>query len=139
MSFIFGNSIKKSEESKNQSDKVVEIVRPIIDPDHLMSDDQISHVVRKSAHFVEFFALGALCALLAYHIRYRLTLSGAACSALWCLLSANIDEYIQSLNDRGSLVSDVLLDFSGAISGIIIGSVLAFVIKIAVKKIKKEN
>ena len=123
LGFIFGNSEKSPEESTEQSDTVVEIVRPIIDPKEEMSDDEISHLVRKSGHFIEYLILGVECALLAYHISKRLTLSGAVCSAGGCLLAADIDEYIQSFTGRGSMVADVLLDFCGAVSGIAIGTV----------------
>ena len=121
LGFIFGNSLKGPAESMEQSNTVVEIIRPIIDPHGKMSDDEISHLVRKSGHFIEYMILGGECALLAYYVKRRLTLAGAVCAAGGCLLSADIDEYIQSFTGRGSMVSDVLLDFLGAVTGIAIG------------------
>ena len=139
LGFIFGNSLKGPVESTEQSDKIVEIVRPIIDPCGKMSDDEISHVVRKSAHFIEYMILGGECALLAYFVKRKLTFAGAVCAAGGCLLSADIDEYIQSFTNRGSMVSDVLLDFIGSITGIAIGFAVAYAVKRIVVKIKKEN
>ena len=139
LGFIFGNSLKGPSESMEQSNKVVEIVRPIIDPEGEMSDDEISHVVRKSAHFIEYMFLGGECALLAYYVKRRLTLAGASCAAGGCLLSADIDEYIQTFTGRGSLVSDVLLDFFGAIVGLTIGFAVAYAVKRIVVKLKKAN
>ena len=139
MAFIFGNSMKGPEESSQQSDKVVEIVRPIIDPNQQMTHDEISFVVRKSAHFIEYLMLGIECALLAFHISRRLTLAGALYSAGGCLLSADIDEYIQSFTGRGSAVSDVLLDFSGAIAGITVGFALAYAVRFVVVRITNKN
>ena len=139
MSIIFGNSLKSTAESGEQSDKVVEIVRPVIDPNHQMSDQEISFVVRKSAHFIEFFVLGLECALLAYHISRKLTLAGCVCSLLWCLLSANTDEFIQSFTGRGSKVSDVLIDFSGALTCVALGFALGRAIKFLKRKIQKSK
>ena len=135
---IFGNSLKGPVESVEQSDAVVEVVRPIIDPNEQMSKDTISHLVRKSAHFVEYFVLGIECALLAYHTKRKFTVSGAICSAAFCLLMGNIDEFIQSFTDRGSSVSDSLLDLCGAIVGIAIGFCIAYAVKGTVKKIKSN-
>ena len=139
LTIIFGFSFKGPEESKEQSDGVVEVVKPIIDPKDQMSDEEISFVVRKSAHFIEFFALGAECALLAFFISRKITLSGVVCPALFCLTSANADEFIQSFTDRGSAVADVLLDFCGALTGIALGFTLGYAIKFVKRKIQKSK
>ena len=73
--------------------------------------------IRKVAHFMEYAALGALGSLM---IRvssaegkghYRLHL------LFFCLLAAVADEALQGFADRGSQVTDVVLDFSGALTG----------------------
>ena len=139
LGFIFGNSLKGPVESKEQSDAVVEVVKPIIDPHGKMSDDESSLLVRKTGHFIEYMLLGVECALLAYYAKRRPTLAGAVCAAGGCLLSADIDEYIQSFTGRGSAVSDVLLDFLGAITGIAIGFAVAYAVKrIAINKNAKS-
>ncbi len=136
--FIFGNSLKGPVESGVQSDTVVEVVRPIIDPNEQMSKDAISHLVRKSAHFIEYFVLGIECALLAYHAKRKFTIPGAIYSAAFCLLVADMDEFIQSFTDRGSSVGDVLLDLCGAIVGISVGFGITYAIKGIAKKVKSK-
>ena len=139
LGFIFGNSLKGPTESGAQSDAVVEMVKPIIDPDDHMSKDDISHLVRKSAHFIEYFILGIECALLAYYAKRKFTIPFAIYGAAFCLLVADIDEYIQSFTDRGSSVSDVLLDLCGSVVGIAIGFALSYLIHALVKKAKKAK
>ena len=140
VAFIFGNSVKGPEESTEQSNEVVEIVRPIIDPNENMSDSEFSFLVRKSGHFIEYTILGIECACFAYYIFKKISPMGTATFALGCLLTANIDEYIQSFTDRGSQVADVLLDFGGALFGMAVGYALAYIVlRIAKRsKIKSE-
>ena len=135
---IFGNSIKGPEESKGESDAVVEVVKPIIDPNDKMSNDDVSFLVRKSGHFIEYLILGIECALLAYHINKRISYPGAVSSAFGCLLAANADEFIQSFTDRGSLVSDVLIDLCGSVVGIAVGFSAAYAVARIIKKKKAE-
>ena len=135
---IFGNSLKGPEESKEQSDAVIEVVRPIIDPDKELTDEEFSFLVRKSGHFVEYLILGVECSLLAFALCGRLTLSGALYSAFGCLFIADIDEFIQSFTERGSKVADVLLDFGGAVTGIAVGFAVAYAARYIYRK-KKET
>ncbi len=138
LAVIFGNSMKGPAESKEQSDSVVEIVRPVIDPAGKMSESEISFLVRKSGHFIEYMILGIECASFAYYICKKLDLTGTVCAAGFCLLSADIDEYIQSFTGRGSAVADVLLDLCGAIVGIAIGFALSYAVGRLINKKKTE-
>lgn len=127
--FIFGNSLANREESLKQSNSVGEVIRPIVDPNENLTDEEYSFLVRKSAHFLEYAALGFECAILAFILCEKLTLSGVIYSAFGCLFAADIDEFIQSFTERGSKVSDVLLDFSGALTGISLGFALSYVVR----------
>ena len=140
LGIIFGNSIKGPEESKEQSDEVVEVVRPVIDPKEEMSESEISLLVRKTGHFVEYMALGIECACFAYYIYKKLNLTGAVCAALFCLLMADVDEFIQSFTGRGSAVADVLIDLGGAVVGITIGFAASYAVtRIVMSKKKKAE
>ena len=121
VAFIFGNSLKGPEESSEQSGRVVKFLRPILDPYERLSVDEFSHIVRKSAHFLEYCLLGFELAVLGFYVTGRVTISGLTLSAFGCLLTADIDEFIQSFTGRGSAVADVLLDFSGGLTGIAMG------------------
>ena len=72
--FIFGNSLKGPAESLEQSNSVGDVIRPIIDPDENLTDEEFSFFVRKSGHFVEYAVLGIECAILAFVLCGRLCL-----------------------------------------------------------------
>jgi VanZ family protein len=95
-------------------------------------------MVRKIAHFSEFFVLGALLffTLRAHGIPYYLPLS----VTLGALVAA-VDECIQIfVPGRGPAVSDVLLDTAGALSGALtLWGILALVLYIKEKISKKRK
>jgi VanZ family protein len=86
------------------------------------------------AHFVEFGALGCELALLAV-LRKRVRLQSVVNCLFAGLAVAVIDETIQIFSDRGSQVSDVWLDFSGAVTGI----VFVLLIHLLVLAIRRKN
>lgn len=137
--FIFSNSIKSPEESSKQSQEVVDTLRPIVDPNGQISDKDLTHKVRKSAHFLEFALLGFELSLLTFFAKKRFSVNALIYSASLSLLIATVDEYIQSLTNRGSSVTDVLIDLSGACTGILFGLAVAFAIAIAAKAITKNK
>ena len=126
---IFGNSLKGPDESKQQSDAVGDLLRPIIDPEEKLSEEEFSFLVRKSGHFIEYAILGVECALLAFILCGRVTPLGVVCPAFGCLLMADVDEYIQSFTERGSKVADVFIDLGGAVVGISAGFALAYAVR----------
>ena len=80
--------------------------------------------VRKAAHFSEFALLGLLSACLLLYIssalrRLKLWLTLTA-PAVFTLLYAISDEVHQIFSGRGPRVTDVLIDFSGAVCGILL-------------------
>ena len=86
-----------------------------------ISAELSDHIVRKLAHFTEFTALGMLLTSCAYCFdRFKpyqfitqIMLSG--------LLTAVIDETIQlNVVGRSGQITDVLLDFSGVITGTVV-------------------
>lgn len=75
-------------------------------------------IVRKSAHFTLYAILAVLTLLLARSYQISMKFS-CAISAAYCLLFAISDEIHQLFVDgRSGQFSDVLLDFSGALVGI---------------------
>ena len=114
LAFIWGNSCLPVSFSQQESGFVYDLLRPLLEP--LFGEGFVSHnLVRKLAHFLEFFALGALVSLLFPRQWRKLPLS-----ANLCLLAALPDETIQIFSDRGDQVPDVWLDFGGAITGILL-------------------
>ena len=119
--FIWSNSMVGKEGSASLSRTVTAWLNGIGIP--------VTHYfVRKAAHFCEFGLLGCeLMLLLGLGSGVRLqSLSNAAFAAL---LTAVTDETIQIFSGRGSQVQDVVLDFSGALTGILFVSLLILIQK----------
>ena len=122
--YIFANSMQSGEGSIARSDRIIEKLQPIFGVSSEEADDAVyadwNFFVRKSAHIIEFGALGILIGggmLYLYDRTRRLPLG----AALFCALFIGLmDEYIQNFTGRTSLVKDVLLDFAGALLGILI-------------------
>ena len=100
------------------------------------------HLVRKTAHFVEFAVLGGLLCLVCKVCMVTVGESGvgksvgksgvgesggeptksgvvrAVCACLLGLLAAFLDETLQLFSGRGSMVADVWLDFAGVVCGV---------------------
>ena len=131
--------MQSPEDSKAQSDLVKEIAEPIIDrifgPDN---DIDVNYLVRKAAHFIEFFLLGVCFSGLFAIIKFYLAKDLVPYSFFCVLLIAVIDEYIQSFTGRTSAVSDVWIDFFGAICGIFF-VILARRIYTSVKQKQKHS
>lgn len=99
------------------------------------------HLVRKLAHFVEFGALGCELALLTV-LRKRVRLQPVINCLFIGLAVAVIDETIQIISNRGSQVSDVLLDFSDVLldfSGAVTGIVFVLLIRWLVVAIRRKR
>ena len=119
--FIWSNSMVGKEGSASLSRRITAWLNGIGIP--------VTHYfVRKAAHFCEFGLLGCeLMLLLGLGSGVRLqSLSNAAFAAL---LTAVTDETIQIFSGRGSQVQDVVLDFSGALTGILFVSLLILIQK----------
>ena len=91
-----------------------------MDPQGLIEENAFLKFIRKLAHGVEFCILGCCMGGLLYSINavyqhYNLFMM------LFVLLStAVIDEYIQSFMGRTSSVKDILIDFGGAVVGVLL-------------------
>lgn len=117
--FIFYNSFQSGEISSNTSNKVLDIINNSLSAIGL--NLQFTGIfVRKSAHFIEFFVFGVFL-MLTINEFYDKTIEILERPLFIGLFVPVIDEYIQSFSpDRVSAVSDVLLDFFGAGTGILL-------------------
>ncbi len=118
--FIFSRSLSPAQQSNHESGKVLGLIQTILDNIGLSSIGITHHFVRKMAHFIEYFILGifltgTIRSFTADIIRYF------SVSLFLGLLVPVCDEFIQSfISGRSSQVSDVLLDFSGAVCGMVL-------------------
>ncbi|MFI3230149.1 MAG: VanZ family protein [bacterium] len=136
--FIFYNSFQSGETSSNTSNQILDLVNNFINI--LGFDATISgNFIRKLAHFVEFFCFGFFLMLTTYETYYK-TFEIVEKPLFLGLLVPVIDEYIQFFTpDRVSAVSDVILDFSGSFSGIILASIFIKVNNSYSTRIKYKN
>ena len=112
--FIFYNSFSDGIRSTEQSNRVVELLQSFLrnfDPEAMVD----ASAVRTTAHFVEFFVLGALYYTGSFYIK-KPRVSLFVHSLSLSLFTAFVDETIQLFSDgRGADVRDIWTDFSGAI------------------------
>lgn len=112
--FIYSRSAKPAVVSHEESTAVLGLfqrVLPFLD----------LFLVRKLAHFIEYFILGALLWL-----DWRLSARGTMLLPLGVgLLAAGADEYLQTfIPGRSGQISDVLLDFCGVAAAIVLAQLL---------------
>lgn len=124
--FIWGNSLLSKEASGEQSGFWMRLLQPLLNPNGRIPEDAFHQSVRKAAHFAEFAVLGLLVGGLFATIGLLRGKRFWSLPVLMVLLVAVLDEYIQYFSDRGSAVTDVILDFSGGLTGLGIAALLAF-------------
>ena len=117
--FIWSNSMVGKEGSASLSRTVTAWLNGIGIP-------VTEHFVRKAAHFCEFGLLGCELMLL-FWLRSDVHFQNLCNAAFAALLSAVTDETIQIFSGRGSQVQDVVLDFSGALTGILLVSLIMII------------
>ena len=119
LTFIWGNSLLPRTESQEISRGLLAELCAALEHVGMHLDPQNDHWLRKLAHFGEFALLGAeLCALLFLNRRARP--QGFVNCAFAGLAVAVTDEALQLISNRGSQVQDVLLDFAGFLTGLLL-------------------
>ena len=94
------------------------------------------HFLRKAAHFTEFAVVGVEYALL-FWLRGGLCFQSMSNAAFAALLTALTDETIQMfVSERGSALTDVLLDFGGSLTGI---AFCALIVRTIEKRISQKK
>ena len=127
--FIFHNSLQDSQTSNAQSSSIAEVVKPIIDPGNQVEEKTFHKLTRKLAHGIEFCILGCSAGGLMVSLKSVLR-RYPVFMILFCLLSTAVaDEFIQSFTGRTSNVKDILIDFSGAVVGVLLAVGIAAVVR----------
>ncbi len=119
--FIFSNSLKDGESSLRQSGLVRETVERLLDSSGISYDSsRLEHIIRKAAHVFEYAVQAALSVCVTKSLKRKMR-QGAVHIFFFSLATAVFDEYLQLFSGgRGSSVSDVLLDFCGAVAGFLV-------------------
>lgn len=135
IALAFIHSSMPADLSSEESESVMGVLQYILN--FLgFSAELTDHIVRKTAHFAEYTAIGMLLVSCAYSFsrtkpyRYYSQILFAG------LATAVIDETIQlNVAGRSGQITDVLLDFSGVITGAVF-MLLVYMIYRKIRKIK---
>ena len=125
ISFIFGNSLMNGNASGSFSGSITEVIHNILQNIHINIKIETLHtIIRKGAHFSEYFILGIIMILNVYQYlkepKYFIPFSIGL-----CLLTSIIDETIQTFVDgRSGNFLDVGIDSSGFLISILIMSLI---------------
>ncbi|MBQ4274198.1 MAG: VanZ family protein [Clostridia bacterium] len=112
---ILQQSTLPPQQSAEASDAVTKIVVPIVGGPETTLGGFFERFMRKIAHFVEFFILGAEAGCYLFRRVRAVTLS---LLSLFGLAVASADELLQRFTGRGPAVTDVLLDLAGYLAGL---------------------
>ncbi len=126
--FIFSQSLIPATESSEESGRVVNFLNGILESLNI-TPFITQTIARKSAHFLEFGALGlSLCAALNSY--FKSTVACGLASLGGTALIATIDESLQLISDgRSFQVTDILLDTFGGFTFILILSIILFLVR----------
>lgn len=117
---IFGHSLEIGGASSLRSERVTELVNRVL-AKYNTGIQLENAVVRKMAHFLEYTALGFLLTLCMRVYTFRV-LGHISWPLFLGLLVAVADEFLQLFTaGRAGQVTDVVLDFSGVLAGVIFG------------------
>ncbi len=111
--FIFRNSLSDSSESHRASNTVLRWLFG----DRFEENKTASFLIRRVAHLIEYSVLGAAVMTLMLYLKKNIKKTFFGFAFFGTLAIAVFDEYIQSLSDRTSLVSDIFLDYAGVLFG----------------------
>jgi len=120
LAVIYSQSLFTREASGNLSGFVVSILKPLLDPNDRIDGELFHHLVRKAAHFTDFSVLGLCLGGFSVYLGVLRNRRYIALPMLLGLGAAVSDEYLQYFTGRGSAVTDVVLDFSGAMTGLLL-------------------
>ena len=120
ITFIFSHSMMSIAESADLSSGWLTWLKPILDPNNRFTDEFLHNFIRKLAHFAEFGALGLCVGGFTTNLGWLHGKRYISLPMLVTLATAVCDEFIQYFYARGSMVTDVVLDYSGALTGLLV-------------------
>ena len=138
IAFVFIHSLVPATVSDQESKGVLDFIYNILTSIGINAEIT-NHIVRKLAHFTEFTALGMLLTSCAYSFNRLRPYKFIVQIFFAGLCTAVIDETIQLfVEGRSGQIADVLLDFSGIVTGTAI-MLLFYIIYIRIRKRKNES
>ena len=131
LAFVWGHSLVPGPASTGETNVVRHVRRPAFEAAGVTDTHQMTHVIRKCAHFLEYAMLGLLCSGLRTaaqggFMRAAYDVDAAAMrlvklGTIACCLAPVADETIQMFTPgRSSLLTDVLIDLAGVLFGTLV-------------------
>ena len=139
--FIFSNSMAVATVSTGSSGRVLAWMRIILrrlgHPG--LADRLTMHIVRKLAHFCEYLLEGFLL-MLCLRVYTRHFFKHVSWPILGGLLTALTDETIQLfVPGRSGQVTDIWIDFSGVMTGLLVGLILLGLVRMCIILYQHRN
>lgn len=133
--FIWGNSLLPGTESGKLSLNVLDFVNNFLRSIGI-NKEVSNYMIRKTAHFTEHMCLGA-CLLVTLRAYTKEILKYISNILFIGLFVPVVDEFIQLfIEGRGGEVKDIIIDFSGILTGIIISFII---VKLVDRKNKNKG
>ena len=118
--FAFVHSSMSAADSTVESEGTLSVVTKVFQSLGF-SLEMTDHIIRKLAHFSEFTVIGGLLTSCAYSFDRFKPYRYIFAVLFTGLFTAVIDEFIQLFSDgRSGQITDVLLDFSGVLTGTLV-------------------
>ena len=138
LAFAFIHSAMPAQVSAEESGGVLDFLYSLL-PRLGISMELTDHIVRKLAHFTEFTVIGMLATTCAYSFDRLRPYRYTVCVLFTGLAAAVTDETIQLFSEgRSGQITDVLLDFSGVVTGMLF-LLLCFMLYIQIRKRKGKE
>lgn len=122
--FIWSNSAESGVKSSEKSSRIVDFIKPTLDRNDNIPYEQFEIIIRKGAHFLEFAVLGAelsISYIFGALLKNKKHNNKAIIMIIPAFFIAFADELIQLTSDgRACRFSDIIIDTSGALLGILI-------------------
>ena len=141
VAFIFSNSMAVASVSSHSSGRALTLLQGILrrlgHPG--MAARLTQHIVRKLAHFCEYLLEGFLL-MLCLRVYTRHFFKHVSWPMLGGLLTALTDETIQLfVPGRSGQVTDIWIDFSGVMTGLLVGLILLGLVRMCIILYQHRN
>lgn len=129
--FIFSNSIATAEQSSEKSSTIVTFLLNYINIDMSL----LTVIIRKLGHFFEFLIQGIFIG--SFYLLSNNYTKNIISVLFFGLITAVTDEFIQLFSPgRSGMIQDVLIDFSGTITAVLVCLIIYLIYK---KKYTKSH
>ena len=139
--FIFSNSMAVADVSSVSSGRVLQLLQAVLRRlgHPALAQRLTMHIVRKLAHFCEYLLEGFLL-MLCLRVYTRHFFKHVSWPMLGGLLTALTDETIQLfVPGRSGQVTDIWIDFSGVMTGLLVGLILLGLVRMCIILYQHRN